>query len=129
MVGVRGLGGKLASCIDAALENLHCDARLTPDFLHCRRGAAEVRKQVSSAYLGDLPKSISGLNLSATGPAVSRSRSDAGPVGGEGKIPTSTISVSFDKRKELNKILSLINKEWHATWLREVGVPPCRKPH
>ncbi len=29
-----------------------------------RRGAAEVRKQVSSAYLGDLPKSISGLNLS-----------------------------------------------------------------
>ncbi|ELU18916.1 hypothetical protein CAPTEDRAFT_133102, partial [Capitella teleta] len=28
-----------------------------------RRGAAEVRKQVSSAYLADLPKSISGLNL------------------------------------------------------------------
>jgi hypothetical protein len=31
--------------------------------LLCRRGAAEVRKQVSSAYLSDLPTSISGLNL------------------------------------------------------------------
>ena len=31
-----------------------------------RKGsAAEVRKQVSSAYLGDLPKSVSGLNLAA----------------------------------------------------------------
>ena len=30
-----------------------------------RKGAAEVRKQVSSAYLNDLPKSISGINLAA----------------------------------------------------------------
>ncbi|KAI0241294.1 hypothetical protein LSAT2_029934, partial [Lamellibrachia satsuma] len=32
-----------------------------------KRGAAEVRKQVSSSYLADLPKSISGLNLSTAG--------------------------------------------------------------
>ena len=45
--------------------------KLCTEFAACipfRKGAAEVRKQVSSAYLGDLgdlPKSISGLNLAA----------------------------------------------------------------
>lgn len=35
-----------------------------------RRGAAEVRKQVSSAYLGDLSKSSSGINISASAAAA-----------------------------------------------------------
>ncbi|KAI0241313.1 Dedicator of cytokinesis protein 7 [Lamellibrachia satsuma] len=35
-----------------------------------KRGAAEVRKQVSSSYLADLPKSISGLNLSTAGQSI-----------------------------------------------------------
>ena len=36
----------------------------------CRRGAAEVRKQVSSSHLADLPKSVSGLNLSTAVPTT-----------------------------------------------------------
>lgn len=38
--------------------------------LFVRRGAAEVRKQVSSAYLGDLSKSSSGINISAVAAAL-----------------------------------------------------------
>ena len=61
-------------------------------FCFCRRGAAEVRKQVSSAYLGDLPKSISGLNL-ASGTVVSTEFAE-GPLSPKGPF-TSNISLKI----------------------------------